>query len=163
MKRTLEKNLKDKATDGGYRRKPHSWVNTSRRANNRSEYAPQCTQRRGWSSDNSTCKTTAAKFTKCLEFKSVWHCSLARTNQRQPVCTHVEVRSPPAPFVPGVVNTALSFHVRSDRSHTTNIFYNLLILQDESIVSTLSRGGYVNQRVKTMQIRRENYSDGLSA
>lgn len=113
-------------------------------ANNRSEYAPQCTQRQGWSSDNSTCKTTAAKFTKCLEFKSVWHCSLARTNQRQPVCTHVEVRSPPATFVPGVVNSTPSFRVRSGRCDTTNIFYNLFILQDASNVFNLPRSSVMS-------------------
>lgn len=74
----------------------------------------------GWSSDDPTCKTTAAKFTKCLEFKSVSHLSLAQTNQKQPVCTRVEVRSPPATFVPGIVNTVLSFSALSYRSHTSD-------------------------------------------
>lgn len=40
----------------------------------------------GWSS-NPTCKTTAAKFTKCLESRSVSHHSLTQSYQRQPVCT----------------------------------------------------------------------------
>lgn len=74
----------------------------------------------GWGSDDPTCKTTAAKFTKCLEFKSVSHLSLAQTNQKQPVCTRVEVRSPPATFVPGIVNTVLSFSALSYRSHTSD-------------------------------------------
>lgn len=61
-----------------------------RRRNIQSEYVPRCTQPWGWSSNDPTCKTTAAKFTKCLEFRSVYHLSLAQTKQRQPVCTSVE-------------------------------------------------------------------------
>lgn len=51
-----------------------------------SESVLRCTRlQRGWSSDYPTCKTTAAKFTKCLEFTSVSHRPLARTNQ----CAHM--------------------------------------------------------------------------
>lgn len=81
------------------------------------------------------------------------------------MCTHVEVRSPPAAFEPDVVNTALSFRVRSNRSHTTNIFYNLFILQDESNVSTLPRGSVMSIKEPKQcrsEGRHENKSDRLS-
>lgn len=116
-----ENTSKKKATDGGRRTKPHSWVNTHVqtltcttqanlcwRGNVRSEYVLRCTRVWGRSSDNPTCKTTAAKFPKCLEFRSVSHPSLAQANQRQPVCTCVDVRSP----LPSSVNRKvyLSFY-----------------------------------------------------
>lgn len=70
------------------------------RGNVLSEYVLPCTQPWGWGSDNPTCKTTAAKFTKCLEFRSVSHLSLAQTNQRQPLCICADGRSPQLLFVP---------------------------------------------------------------
>lgn len=60
-------------------------------------YVLQCTRPWGrWISDDPACKTMAAKFTKCLESWSGSLLSLAQTNPQQPVCAHVENRSPPA-------------------------------------------------------------------
>lgn len=51
-------------------------------------YVLQCSQLWGrWSSDDPACKTTAAKFAKCLESRGVSHLSPAQTNPKQPACT----------------------------------------------------------------------------
>lgn len=57
-------------------------------------YVPQCSQLWGrWSSDGPACKTTAAKFAKCLESRRVSHLSPAQTNPKQRTCGKQESSS----------------------------------------------------------------------
>lgn len=95
-------------------------------------YVPHCSQLRGrWSSHDPVCKTTAAKCAKCLESRRVSHLSPAQTNPKQPACTCVENRSPPAaPPLPGLFHPPPSaFHPFSRAAHLDRYyitFYSVL-------------------------------------
>lgn len=101
----ISHSVKNTSKKKGYRcgtrkRKVHSWVSAHvhrrQRAGLEKKHAAWmcvlwCTQPWGWSSDGPPCKTTAAKFTKCLEFTGVSHRTPAQTNQSCSLWAHVRL------------------------------------------------------------------------
>lgn len=88
-------------------------------------------------SDDPACKTTAAKFAKCLEFtKCLASPALSCPHESKAAsCAGVEVQSPPATSVPETVNKRLfSYNVLS--SHAQFVLYSSLLIYRDCFLTT---------------------------